>query len=143
MESGIGNPILEDKQPLIYIEWGWIPSIRDFLFHINSQIINATNRPLLYRQHDSYLMDAQFLSQLTRKEQILINRCRLFLQVERLSDISSTDGTTILDDWKQANESTLTQSRIFFRGKCSMRIRDVDPRPVLTVVLSSVSTTST
>jgi hypothetical protein len=27
MESGIGNPILEDNHPLHYIEWGWIPSI--------------------------------------------------------------------------------------------------------------------
>jgi hypothetical protein len=48
MESGLGNPILEDNRPLHYIEWGWIPSIRDFLLHINGQIINATNRPLLY-----------------------------------------------------------------------------------------------
>jgi hypothetical protein len=110
MESGIGTPILEDNRPLIYIEWGWIPSIQDFLLHINSQIINATNRPLLYRQHDSYLMDAQILPQLTRKEQILINRCRLFLQVERLSDISSADRTTILDDWKQANDHTSSRS---------------------------------
>jgi hypothetical protein len=110
MESGIGNPILEDNRPLIYIEWGWIPSIRDFLLHIDSQIINATNRPVLYRQHDRYLMDASILPQLTRKEQILINRCRLFLQVERLSDISSADGTIILDEWKQANEYTSSRS---------------------------------
>jgi hypothetical protein len=55
-------------------------------------------------------MDAQILPQLTRKEQILINRCRLFLQVERLSDISSADRTTILDDWKQANDHTSSRS---------------------------------
>jgi hypothetical protein len=73
MESGISNPILEDNQPLHYIEWGWIPSIQDFLLHINGQIINTTKQPLLYRQHDSYLMDTPLLSKLTQKEQILIN----------------------------------------------------------------------
>jgi hypothetical protein len=45
MEVGIGRPIMEDNQPLIYIEWGWIPSIRDFLFHINAKIKNATMPP--------------------------------------------------------------------------------------------------
>jgi hypothetical protein len=28
MEAGIGKQILEDNRTLIYIEWGWIPSIR-------------------------------------------------------------------------------------------------------------------
>jgi hypothetical protein len=30
LEAGIGHPILEDCRPLDYIEWGWIPHIRDF-----------------------------------------------------------------------------------------------------------------
>jgi hypothetical protein len=75
MEAGIGRPILEENRPLIYIEWGWIPAIRDFLLHINAQIKNATNTPPTFRKFDSYIMDASTLITMTRKEQILINRC--------------------------------------------------------------------
>jgi hypothetical protein len=99
MEAGIGRPIMEDNRPLIYIEWGWIPSIRDFLFHINAKINNATSPPPTFRQNDSYIMDAPMLSKLTRKEQILINRCRLHLQVECVSDIANAEGTAIVDAW--------------------------------------------
>jgi hypothetical protein len=111
MEAGIGKPILEDNQSLIYIEWGWIPSIRDFLLHINGKITNATTIPELFREHDSYIMDAPLLATLSRKEQILINRSRLLLQVECLSDIGSSDGTRILEDWMSAKENTPSYSR--------------------------------
>jgi hypothetical protein len=45
LESGIGSPILEDNRPLDYIEWGWIPQIRDFLQHIDGKIIGVTKTP--------------------------------------------------------------------------------------------------
>lgn len=45
MEARIGSPILEENRPLTYIEWGWIPAIRDILLHINAQISNATRTP--------------------------------------------------------------------------------------------------
>jgi hypothetical protein len=110
MESGIGNPILQDTRPLIYIEWGWVPGIRDFLHHINGQIINASPKPTIYRRNDSYIMDAPMLSTLSRKEQILINRCRLYLQVECISDICNADGSRILEDWKFANDDPPSHS---------------------------------
>jgi hypothetical protein len=99
MESGIGRPILEDNRPLIYIEWGWIPATRDFLLHINAQIKNATTTPPIFRTHDSYIMDAQAITTMTRKEQVLINCCRLYLQVECLSDITDAEGKKILEEW--------------------------------------------
>jgi hypothetical protein len=111
IKAGIGKPVLEDTRSSAYIEWGWIPSIRDFLLHINGKILNATLTPEVYREHDSYIMDAPLLSTLTRKEQILINWCRLYLQVECLSDICSSDGSRILEDWKYANENTPSHSR--------------------------------
>jgi hypothetical protein len=49
LESGIGRPILEDTSPLDYLEWGWIPQIRDFLHHIDGKVIKATQTPILYR----------------------------------------------------------------------------------------------
>lgn len=63
LESGLGNPILENCKPLDYLEWGWIPQIRDFLWHINGRIIGATEKPPTYREHDSYLMDSTHLNQ--------------------------------------------------------------------------------
>jgi hypothetical protein len=64
MELGIGSPIMEENRPLNYIEWGWIPSIRDFLLHINASITNATPPPPLFRQNDSYIMDAEIIPRL-------------------------------------------------------------------------------
>jgi hypothetical protein len=95
----------------MYIEWGWLPSIREFLLHINGKITNATARPKLFMENDSYIMDSHLLTSLTRKVHILINRCRIYLQVECLSDIGSSDGMRILEDWKYANDNTPSYSR--------------------------------
>jgi hypothetical protein len=99
LEAGIGKPVLEDNRPLDYIEWGWIPSIRDFLFHIKAKIMNASRTPTTYRQGDSYIMDSPELNALSRKERILINRCRIFQQVECVSDIATADGLAINREW--------------------------------------------
>jgi hypothetical protein len=56
-EAGIGTPIMENCKALEYIEWGWIPQIRDFLWHIKGNIIGATQTPKTYRIMDSYIMD--------------------------------------------------------------------------------------
>jgi hypothetical protein len=58
LEAGIRTPIMEDCRPLDYIEWGWIPQIRDFLHHINGKIIIGKRKQNIYRQNDQYLMDA-------------------------------------------------------------------------------------
>jgi hypothetical protein len=104
MESGIGKPILEETRPLDYIEWGWIPHIRDFLRHIDAKITGATQTPLLYRENDQYIiMDSPMLENWTYKERMLIHRCRIFLQVEVLSYISDAAGKSILDAWLVPN----------------------------------------
>jgi hypothetical protein len=99
LEAGIGRPILEDTRSLDYIEWGWIPSIRDFLQHIDAKITGATPTPLTYREHDQYIMDSSELQTATYKEKMLIHRCRIFLQVEVLSDISDAAGESIPEVW--------------------------------------------
>jgi hypothetical protein len=82
LEAGIENPILEDTRPLDYIEWGWIPQIREFLHHIKGKIQG---------------MDSPFLKSCTYKNRMLIHQCRIFLQVELLSDISNANGDRILE----------------------------------------------
>jgi ribonuclease HI len=103
LEAGIGKPILENCKALAYIEWGWIPQIRDFLWHINGQIIGATETPKIYRENDQYLMDSPLIETLSRRDQIYIHRCRLHLQVETLSDITTSDGQHINAAWRHAN----------------------------------------
>jgi hypothetical protein len=99
MESGIGQPILEENRPLSYIEWGWIPGIRDFLHHINTFITNTISMPPLFRQGDSYIMDAPHISSLTQKEIILVNRCRIYQQVECVSEIATASGDKLNPNW--------------------------------------------
>jgi hypothetical protein len=47
-----------------------------------------------------YIMDSPCISTMTYKESMLIHRCRIFLQVEVLSDISDATGEFILDSWR-------------------------------------------
>jgi hypothetical protein len=112
LESGIGKQIFEECRPLDYIEWGWLPHLRDFLFHINGRIINATETPKLYREHDHYLMDSDYLRQRTRREQIYIHRCRIFLQVETISDIATASGSRIHSSWFQRRAVRPSKSTI-------------------------------
>jgi hypothetical protein len=74
-EAGIGMPILEDCRPLEYIEWGWIPHIRDFLFHIDGKIETNLPKPQLFQENDSYLMDSKNLNDFPIREKIYIHRC--------------------------------------------------------------------
>jgi hypothetical protein len=109
-EAGIQAPILEDNRPLHYIEWGWIPGIRDFLYHIDAKIMNATTGLTTHRINDSMIMDAPALQQMSRKEQILVNRCRIFLHVESVSDIASSDGRYLHEAWLNNNPQKPSRS---------------------------------
>jgi hypothetical protein len=116
MEAGIGTPIMEDCRPLDYIEWGWIPQIRDFLHHIKGKIIIGNRKQEIYRKYDSYLMDSDYLEKITRRERIYIHRCRIYLQVATVSDISAAAGHTIQKAWlyphtKKPSRSTLRWPR--------------------------------
>jgi hypothetical protein len=110
LEAGIQNPILLDNKPLPYIEWGWIPCIRDFLSHINAGISNSTKPREIYQQNDEYLMDLPIIKTLSIKEQILINQCQLYLQIECLLDITDSSGHYILKSWM--NKSNVKNSRL-------------------------------
>jgi hypothetical protein len=101
---------MEDCRPLAYIEWGWIPHLRDFLYHINGRIIGVTEQPSIYRQNDAYIMDSRELEKFTIREQIYIHRCRLYLQVETLSDIGTVSGSHIHKSWFSATAEKPSRS---------------------------------
>jgi hypothetical protein len=100
LEAGIGSPILEDTRAIDYIEWGWIPQVREFLHHIDGKIVGFGSRPPRFREGDSYIMDSELIHKCTYKERMLIHCCRLHLQVETLSDITNDKGNRICDVWK-------------------------------------------
>jgi hypothetical protein len=110
LEAGIGKPIMEDCRPLDYIEWGWVPHLRDFLHHIQGSIIVGERKPKIYRENDSYLMDSKYLDGLTRRERIYIHRCRIQLQVETISDVASAMGQTIHPAWKSPSKKKPSRS---------------------------------
>jgi hypothetical protein len=99
LKAGIGKPILESCTALAYIEWSWIPQIRNFLWHINGQIIGATTMPQTYHEHDTYLMDSLIVNSLSQRDQIYIHQCRLYLQIETLSDIATSNRKHIHQAW--------------------------------------------
>jgi hypothetical protein len=109
LESGIGSPILEDTRTIDYIEWGWIPQVREFLHHIDGKIVGFGSRPPRFREGDLFIMDSEVINKCTYKERMLIHRCRLHLQVEVLSDITNDRGDRIQDAWK--NNSNPKPSR--------------------------------
>jgi hypothetical protein len=112
MEAGIGKHILNDCRPLDYIEWGWIPQIRDFLHHINGRIVMENSRPKTYRENDTYLMDSEYLLKITQRERIYIHRCRIFLQVATISDITTADGQRIHEAWTSPSSEKPSKSTL-------------------------------
>lgn len=60
IEAGISMSVFKNTIPLEYVNWSWtIMSIRDFLQHINAQIIGI---PIIitprHRENDSHIMEA-------------------------------------------------------------------------------------
>jgi hypothetical protein len=102
IEAGISMSVFKNTIPLEYVNWSWtIMSIRDFLQHINAQIIGI---PIIitprHRENDSHIMEA--LAQNNRfstKEVQQIQACRLHMQVTALSEITDATGGQIRDDW--------------------------------------------
>jgi hypothetical protein len=66
----------------------------------NGQITNAMEQPILYRENDMYIMDANAIKKVSSKERMLIHRCRIFMQVECISDIANAEGTKLMEAWQ-------------------------------------------
>jgi hypothetical protein len=101
LHAGISKPILECPQlELPYLKTGWFRSLRTFLCSINTKLHaepTHITRPL--RIHDTAIMES-FIALHTIPPKILyhLNLCRIFLQVECVSEISNPTGTHILQE---------------------------------------------
>jgi hypothetical protein len=105
LQAGTTQPALECHELALpcYLEIGWFRSLRQFLCKIQAEIhveLPHIARPL--RQHDVSIMNAIISLQTTTPNRLYgINLCRMYLQIECLSEICNTEGTEILQEiWK-------------------------------------------
>jgi hypothetical protein len=75
------------------------PTHKGFLHHIEGKNVGATPQPKVYWENNIYLMDSSHLKEFSLREKIYIHRCRIHLQVETLSDISTASGMHIHKAW--------------------------------------------
>jgi hypothetical protein len=96
--AGISDPILEETHTrLPHIgEEKWISTLRTFLSEsqLSIKIVHLTKKKSKC-QNDTYLMDSACSMKYTDRQLCMINRCRIFLRVETLAEVSSYSGKAI------------------------------------------------
>jgi hypothetical protein len=95
--SGINHSPLQHTTPSHYIESPWVKSVQSFLHTCNASIyIPSLGTTKLFRTNDRLIMDIASSLSLPTHELQNINRCRIYLQVMNLSEISNSNGTHLL-----------------------------------------------
>jgi hypothetical protein len=109
--AGMGFPLRGAPERFLPLAVGkWISALRDFFAdsEFTFEIVN-TYAVCLLRVHGRITMDDVLAGWYTNSEIQAINRCRLSLQVECLSNICTADGVS-LDPGIQGKTSTLTSN---------------------------------
>jgi hypothetical protein len=86
-----------------WIESCWLTAIWQVLHRVKIKL-TAKNQwlPMLQRAQDTMLMDYFISLKYTHTDLDLLNKCRVYLQVLTLADITSADGRKIVPHFKQA-----------------------------------------
>lgn len=99
VQAGISMNLLEEPSIVLdYIETCWIMNLRNFLdtygIHVN---ITCPDIPTVACENDEFLMDAFRLRGNNYGPDMMtqLNACRMYLQVQRVSDITDARGTRI------------------------------------------------
>jgi hypothetical protein len=98
LQAGLSTCVLTDTRTLPYIDIPWFDTLRQYLANINGRVeITEAWRQTSQREQDTFLME-NFLDSkaFTPKDLKILNACRMYLQVTRVSDIATTDGSRIL-----------------------------------------------
>lgn len=77
-----------------------VEPIREFLAWFRASII-MDEKPKILRENDSYIMDHVIRSEMNRTDMYMVNKTRLYLQVETVAEISNPEGTRINPAWMQ------------------------------------------
>jgi hypothetical protein len=113
LEAGTSHPVLENThENLDYVQDGWVMGIRRFLSTVEGAVkfISGT-RPSTYRRSDEYLMDLFRRHDFTYIELCRLNRCRIFFQVARVSDITNIAGDRLYDNVLSLDRDARPMSR--------------------------------
>ena len=89
LQAGLSTCVLTDTRKLPYIEIPWFDTLRQYLANINGRVeITHAWKQTSQREPDTFLME-NFLDYkaLSPKDLKLLNACRMYLQVTRVSDI--------------------------------------------------------
>jgi hypothetical protein len=117
IHAGVGRPILECPDLEIpYLEVGWFRALRYFLCSINASIhLEMVRVPQQLRERDQFLMESFMQLRLFSNKQLYrLNLCRLFLQVECLSEICNTIGDNLLPEIWQGRRSHDSSSTLLW-----------------------------
>jgi hypothetical protein len=98
IESGAGPQFLQQPYSKYnsFITLGWITTIWEFVSRYQIKLQNNT-RPLKRRSKDEYIMHLIVQGNYKPYELRWFNACRLYLQVELLSDLFNAQGTRVKD----------------------------------------------
>jgi hypothetical protein len=112
--SGSGTFILnQDQKHYQWVEQGWLTSIWAFLQSSAIQLVYPDQWiPTLPRAHDQFLMEFFNTLGLPTNTMERLNRCRLYLKVITISDITSACGKYILTGIKYGHTSLVRHSEL-------------------------------
>jgi hypothetical protein len=122
IESGAGPNFLEQDHSKFkpFITTGWLSTLWEFLSMYNVRLSQSFLVPLRRSSNDKYIMPVVIKGKYSTSQLQLFNVCRIFLQVELVSDILNMQGTRVKEHiWKG-------QRIVHSRYECAW---PVQPRP--------------
>ena len=88
--------IRDSNQNIDYVENIWVIQLHKALSDMGGKLlIQQLDSGILQRINDKYIMDAIVMRNFSLSSLRRINYCRIYLRVERISDIATNDGLRI------------------------------------------------
>ena len=119
LKAGLSEPILvTDKKWQRWVEPTWVHNLKDGLDQIGGALHTNCRTPMPQRQYDRSLMEIFDSWELKDEEMEALNRCRVYLRVVYVSDITELDGLSIVPEALEVR---------FFRPSTYIWARQVRP----------------
>jgi hypothetical protein len=118
--SGSGQFFLNQSEKAFrWLDPGWLQSLWAFTSRYSLTFLYPNGWiPTKSRENDLFLMEEFFKQHIPVAHMRILNRCRLYLQVITLSDISTADGHTILPEIKQGIWLEQRKSNLLWPTQC-------------------------
>ena len=118
LELGTGNSLLQTNYSVFskIVTSSWMKHTWKFIHEFGIKVGITAPTPVLRREHDRFLVTAFQENGFRLSQLATLNRCRLFLRVSSVSDISSGDGSFILENYWLGHRDTLNFSHYRWPG---------------------------